>query len=166
MKISVAHLLKEPGARESFSFALPPEELVHEEYTFLTPVKVEGVLVNNGNTLGLQGSISGEIQGRCGRCLEPARERFESVFEEALELEDFVDEEALIDLNQWAHEYLLLELPVKLLCRANCRGLCPKCGKVLNEGPCNCEKKDVDPRLAALKNFFDSGQESCSSEEV
>lgn len=166
MKISVAHLLKDPGARESFSFALPTEELAHEEYVFLTPLTVEGVLINNGNALDLQGSILAEIEGRCGRCLEPARERFEAYFEEALELEDFTDEEALIDLSQWAHEYLLLELPVKLLCGTDCKGLCPECGKVLNEGPCNCEKKDVDPRLAALKNFFESGQESCSSEEV
>ena len=49
---------------------------------------------------------------------------------------------------------LLLELPSKMLCQEDCRGLCPICGKDLNEGPCGCEHDTTDPRWDALKSLF------------
>ena len=49
---------------------------------------------------------------------------------------------------------LLLALPTKHLCREDCRGLCPHCGKNLNEGECGC-RPDVDPRLAVLEQLLD-----------
>ena len=59
-----------------------------------------------------------------------------------------------LDLSQLALEDVFLSLPSKLLCKEDCKGICPQCGKNLNEGPCGC-KKEVDPRLAALLDFLD-----------
>ena len=60
-----------------------------------------------------------------------------------------------LDLAQLTWEDLLLFLPSKLLCRDDCKGICPQCGKNLNEGTCEC-KKEIDPRFAALLDLLDS----------
>lgn len=52
-----------------------------------------------------------------------------------------------------AFEEFLLTLPVKPLCSASCRGICPQCGKNLNSGACSCVVQDADPRLEALRGF-------------
>ena len=56
-----------------------------------------------------------------------------------------------IDLGQLMMEQFQLALPMKPLCREDCKGLCPNCGMNLNTGTCDCNVKWEDPRLAALK---------------
>lgn len=58
-----------------------------------------------------------------------------------------------IDLDPIVREQVLLALPMNVVCREDCKGLCPVCGQNLNEKKCACETKVVDPRLAALKNI-------------
>ena len=60
-----------------------------------------------------------------------------------------------LDLDDLIMNDILLELPTKLLCRDDCMGLCPECGKNLNDGTCSCRKETVDPRLAVLKQLLD-----------
>lgn len=56
------------------------------------------------------------------------------------------------DLGELIREQALLDQPMKHLCREDCRGLCQRCGKDLNEGPCGCAEKSTDPRWAPLKD--------------
>ena len=58
-----------------------------------------------------------------------------------------------IELTQDVVDALLLAVPVKKLCREQCKGLCPQCGVNLNEKTCNCRKMDIDPRWEALRNL-------------
>jgi uncharacterized protein len=58
-----------------------------------------------------------------------------------------------IDVDPLVREQVLLALPMHAVCREDCKGLCGSCGQNLNEGQCGCAKTQVDPRLAALKNF-------------
>jgi uncharacterized protein len=58
-----------------------------------------------------------------------------------------------IDLDPIVREQVLLALPMSVLCRAECRGLCPVCGQDLNVESCSCDRRVPDPRLAALKNI-------------
>ncbi|HEY8208788.1 MAG TPA: DUF177 domain-containing protein [Myxococcaceae bacterium] len=58
-----------------------------------------------------------------------------------------------IDLDPIVREQVLLALPVSVVCRDECKGLCPVCGQDLNEAECSCERKVVDPRLAVLKSI-------------
>lgn len=59
-----------------------------------------------------------------------------------------------LDTDELLLAQLALEVPMKPLCREDCKGLCPKCGADLNEGDCGCEREErVDPRFAALKDF-------------
>jgi uncharacterized protein len=53
-----------------------------------------------------------------------------------------------------AREDFLLSIPISAVCRPDCRGLCPKCGKNWNEGPCDCEDDEIDPRWAGLADLF------------
>ena len=58
------------------------------------------------------------------------------------------------DLDPLITEDIFLDLPSKLLCSEDCKGLCPVCGKNRNEGDCGCEKQTVDPRLEILKQLM------------
>ena len=60
-----------------------------------------------------------------------------------------------LDLDELTRADILLELPTKYLCSENCKGLCPVCGKNLNDGTCNCDLHQIDPRLEALKKLID-----------
>ena len=123
------------------------------------------------------GRLTGEIELACSRCLEPFRLPVAADFdlryvphventghgendEKEVEEDDlstaFYENDA-IDLGQLIMEQLQLALPMKPLCREDCRGLCPNCGTNLNTGRCDCDVKWEDPRLAALKAIKLSG---------
>lgn len=58
-----------------------------------------------------------------------------------------------IDFRDMLQEQIILAIPMQPLCRADCQGLCSRCGTDLNRETCNCREETVDPRLAALKNL-------------
>jgi uncharacterized protein len=64
-----------------------------------------------------------------------------------------------IDLGPVVHEAVVLAEPMRVLCAPDCRGLCPQCGKDLNEGPCGCTDDDQDPRLAPLAKLLHPREE-------
>ncbi len=108
----------------------------------------------------LEGVAACTLTSVCARCLAPVSRAFSVpvktwVLKENDEERDaVVMENEAIDLFSVAEEAVLLELPLRLLCREDCKGLCPKCGKDLNAGECACEKKEIDPRLAKLADYF------------
>jgi uncharacterized protein len=61
-----------------------------------------------------------------------------------------IDEHHILDLTEAIRQYAQLVTPMKPLCRQECAGLCQKCGKNLNEGPCACPTEEMDPRWAKL----------------
>ena len=107
-------------------------------------------------------------EGECARCLAPVNGVFSLDFERTVapegvlseeQIEDNVDEYVILsgkelDVDEQLREELVLSFPQKLLCDEDCEGLCPKCGKRRADGPCGCPEKEIDPRLAVLKNFF------------
>jgi uncharacterized protein len=58
-----------------------------------------------------------------------------------------------IDLSKDVRDYALLAVPMKKLCSEECKGLCPKCGKNLNDGPCDCHEEEIDPRWEPLQKL-------------
>ena len=69
--------------------------------------------------------------------------------------EFIIAENSSLDLERFIREGIILDLPQKLLCGADCKGLCFKCGTNLNQSECSCDRRDIDPRLAVLSEFFD-----------
>ena len=136
---------------------------------FTTPMRVSGEIVNMGGYMRLRARVSVEYDTECSRCLAPLHRVFTQEFErtvvaasslvntsdEDADEEYLFIEEGMLDATPAAVEELLTNFPTKELCREDCRGLCPKCGKNLNEGECGCPKKEIDPRLAPLAKLLD-----------
>jgi len=140
-------------------------------------VEISGQLTRSGTAVTATGRVRASARLLCTRCLEPVpwqeeeefelelRPRHEEPHEEEIELESedldvvYLDDEVL-DLAQLAAEQVLLALPMKVLCREDCKGLCPRCGGSLNQADgCSCEP-EVDPRWDALKTLKDQIGES------
>ena len=64
-------------------------------------------------------------------------------------------EDGFLDIDEQMKEQLELEFPSRFLCNDDCRGLCQKCGKNLNDGNCGCSTKEIDPRLMPLQKILD-----------
>jgi uncharacterized protein len=102
------------------------------------------------------------LHGPCFRCLEDAvldlpisaREYHANVPEDDELRTPYVDDDKL-DLSAWARDALALQLPDKILCRADCAGLCPVCGKNLNDEPHDHGEPEPDSRWAALAELKD-----------
>lgn len=120
----------------------------------------------------VQGQLSGKVVTPCNRCATPVDieikhsfKNFEPIPTTAVYNEDCLNEEVddfivrvvngVLEVNLagilW--EEFMLFLPIKPLCKTDCKGLCSCCGKDLNEGSCNCIESEGDPRFAALKNL-------------
>ena len=144
-----------------------PEDL-HDAFT-LEKVDIAGSIKRYRQSLSFTGHLKTVLETMCARCLEVARVPVEADFrytllpaaapgQDEIELQSddlevaYYDGE-IIDLVPLVTEQVLLQIPMKVLCRESCRGLCPQCGINLNNGGCDCDKNVVDPRWAVLKNI-------------
>ena len=150
--------------REAVEVAITPVELGGERYVAVpenVPAELSVTRASTGLVLGLRLSV--RLHGPCVRCLTDA------VVDESLALSEYQatspDSDELttpyltddrLDLSAWARDALILALPDKILCRADCAGLCPACGRDLNREPHTHEEKAGDPRWAALEALRDS----------
>ena len=134
----------------------------------VAPVELAFDIEKRKDEFHLDGRVRTTLLLRCSRCLEPFTWPVEAPFdlryrphttpsggdEREIEEEDFSSafyQNKEIDLGQLIRERLYLSLPMKPLCREECRGLCPQCGTNLNDGTCDCRRQWEDPRFAALK---------------
>jgi uncharacterized protein len=120
-------------------------------------------LVRTDQHILVEGSLHSAVAAECVRCLEPFRQHLQIPIEEQFALMPgphaadplyVVEQDGAIDLTWPMREQLQLSLPIQPLCRPDCRGLCPQCGKNLNEGSCDCTDESIDPRLASLKTLL------------
>lgn len=127
------------------------------------PVKIKGAAKNRAGVVFIELTAEYTISAPCDRCAADI-ERKESLpltyvvvqETEGEDTEDFVvAEDQKVDLDPLVRDDIVIRYPSKLLCSPDCKGLCPNCGKNLNEGNCDCAKEQTDPRLDALKAFFD-----------
>jgi uncharacterized protein len=147
----------------------PAQFLDSEQFIFREPLKGSIDVMNTGNILVLSGKISGEMQLNCGRCLENFLINFETDYKEkfchvsniqVVEEEGcFIDEVSTFEGNRLELENSIREavysaIPMKTVCREDCKGLCAVCGTNLNLNKCECTIKEIDPRLAELEKFF------------
>jgi len=101
----------------------------------LEPIKIRAEVSKITNAVTVNLSLSGSMHLNCSRCLR----EFNVALKKILRLNYHVDRtEPIIDLDQDIREEIILDYPIKPLCNPDCKGLCPKCGKNLNEGNCGC----------------------------
>ena len=126
---------------------------------------VDGWYVLADNKLTVDVVLTVDIMFKCDRCLTPVKKHFEikvaEVFVSRDELGDnpdqedleFVYDKSVIDISDILRERLLLSLPMTVLCKKDCKGLCPKCGKNLNLGKCDCTFEEEEPQEEKLNPF-------------
>ena len=99
----------------------------------LIKIRAEVFRITNAVTVDL--SLSGSILLNCSRCLK----EFNVALKKIPRLNYQVNKSVpIIDLDQDIKEEIILDYPIKPLCNPDCKGLCPKCGKNMNEGGCSC----------------------------
>ena len=165
MLLGLSQIIDRPGASVSFSVSVDLSDLCYGvSYPVSDPVLAEGNVRNTAGVLVMQGSIATTIHGICDRCASEFHRKVEFpidvVLVTKLESEENEDEWVFplegdsADLDDIVRTVFVLNLDSKLLCKEDCKGLCPQCGKNLNDGPCNC-RKELDPRFAALKQLLE-----------
>lgn len=114
------------------------------------PVALDLEFSVGGSQILLLGTARGAWRVECGRCLAAV----EAPFADSLDATYPLEAET-IDVWEEVRESLLLSVPFKPLCRADCRGLCPRCRRNLNEGPCGCPPErpegTIRPRITPPK---------------
>ena len=132
---------------------------------FLQPVKIEGTLKNENEFFILDAIGNTAVNLRCDRCIAPVKEqlsfeikeRFAHTGRSSEETETFSGDQ--IDLADFVRRGIIGALPMKVLCSEDCKGLCPICGKNLNEGACECDTTYIDPRFESLRALFNVDEE-------
>ena len=126
------------------------------------PVKIQGSVFNKASVVNLELKITYEYEASCDRCGELKTAVYESCISRALAVSIEGEESDTIitvedmkfDVDEFVFSEVYLSLPMKHLCKEDCKGLCPMCGKNLNFGECDCQSDDIDPRLAKLKELL------------
>ena len=124
-------------------------------------------LVRTNRGILAEADLSAEVEVTCCRCLQPFTANLALNFEEeyfpvidifsgaSLILPEepgcfTIDARHTLDLTEAVRQYILLAIPMKPLCREDCAGLCPVCGRNLNDDKCNCSVQEIDPRWSQL----------------
>jgi len=127
---------------------------------------------NRVQDIRVVGGFSGKIEAACSRCLEPVVIEVKSDFDllyrplkpgkqgDEISISEAETEIGFyqghgLDTADVVKEQVLLSLPVKTLCKDDCKGLCSHCGQNLNNGKCACAEEKADPRWSALEGLRD-----------
>jgi DUF177 domain-containing protein len=155
-----------------FAQTFKPGELALDEpeLRLVGTADIHGRVRRKGEEVELVGHLSATVETTCARCLKPVQvpiaaelsERFvvavswrseeqHELQEEDLNLAVFNGES--IELDDFVREEILLAMPAQVLCREDCKGLCPICGIDRNVSSCECETRQIDSRWGALKDL-------------
>lgn len=164
MRLGLTEIIHCPGASMPFSDSVDLSDLQFGTcYPVSEPVHASGTVRNTADVLVMKGSITTRLHGVCDRCATDFTQDVEIpidvVLVEELANEDSEDEWVFpleadtADLDDIVRTVFVLNMDSKLLCKPDCQGLCCRCGKNLNDGPCGCQK-EPDPRFAALQQLL------------
>ena len=168
MQIRLQELAAMPGHRARFDYTIDlSQEEVGFEFPFQKPVRLEGEVSDDAGAITLSATVHACVSTRCARCGKPVEYDKETPVDfllvkelegEADDLRDdlYLVESDTVELDEILVPELILDMEMTALCREDCKGLCPKCGRDLNLGPCGCVTREIDPRLAVLQKFLDS----------
>ena len=168
MWLNLKDIIEIPGGEAGFETGLDPDRLAFPALVrFTREPRARGRVVNTAGVLTLTGELEAHMLCRCDRCGSEFEldKRLELNVPLSADMEDEGDDAEVfpldgdgIDLDEVLSACFILNTDSKLLCSEDCRGLCPVCGKNLNDGPCSCTKP-VDPRLAVLGQLLDREME-------
>ena len=167
MRIDVSEILKLDGASLDIEYDGPVEDeeinSIADDLISFGPVSFKGKMVNVGGVLKLEGSLKADYTAVCYRCRRKTERHMKlGIKEDFINASENPDDEAYtyegkyIDLSRVLKDNIILNLPMKQVCKPECKGLCPKCGTDLNEKECDCREDYINPHMEVLKNFFNN----------
>jgi uncharacterized protein len=162
LKVDLGQLARKK--RLQIDASVPAEEVLLRNAAFRLrgPLNVQLEAQQSGHDVLVRGTIEGEAELPCRRCLvtvnAPIEEQVALLYREGVTEAEAEDAEIYalpsraneLDLSGAVREHLMLAVPEFAICRDACKGLCPSCGANLNETTCSCEPYPVDDRWAAL----------------
>jgi uncharacterized protein len=166
MLIDVRPMLKGDVREIKLDYLTPPPEDFNDIH-FTGDIRITGEIVNHAGYQTLDAVAEVPFTTHCSRCWKDISRIFtldihkvlatrQSLQNQTEENDDYLMiEDQKIDLDSPLLEAIMLEFPYTFVCKEDCKGLCTKCGKDLNEGDCDCPKKEIDPRLAILQKLLD-----------
>ena len=150
-RVEISHKLSMP---DNYNLA---DENIDIEFT--------GVIARDRKKYELSGTLTAAMDFCCDKCLEPVRKDVTAEVTEVFVPEGEAVQEggedfrqvkgSFVDLTESLRQSLVMNMPMQILCRDDCKGLCPYCGKNLNNESCSC-KKPLDPRFEALRSLLKS----------
>ena len=165
--IDVSDIIEHRGAEKEFagSISFEAAKMGERQVEFAEPAAVSGVLRNVSHGILAEGRVTAVVELECSRCLDkfvqPIAIDLEELFVSHPERQGGEEEKEVfpiignkIDLGPAVYQLILTEIPFKPLCRPDCAGICPVCGRNKNKYPHICQEEAVDIRMAKLKNLF------------
>ena len=153
------------------TYALGELAFERQDAALVEPVAADFVLTHEDRDLRITGGLQTALRCRCARCASEFERRLDNRFDltylpqpagikESEEIELRYEEMEVafydgvrFDVDLMVTEQIELSLPMKFICREECRGLCYRCGQDLNEGTCGCPRDEKDGRLSVLLEF-------------
>jgi uncharacterized protein len=141
------------------------------EFPITKKAPVALTIANRENKrLLIQGDVNLTVTIQCGRCLEDVPTDIHFTIDKEFPLEhsmpvgeEMEDNDYLIGLNldidKLIYGEILVNWPMRVLCKEDCKGICKVCGMNLNKGSCNCQRTELDPRMAAIQDVFNKFKE-------
>lgn len=123
-------------------------------------ILIKGNLTISNNVLNIHLNVSCQLEMICSRCLSPFVYPMSVEIIEKVDLDKHKEEihGDIINITELIRENILINLPIKPMCKDDCLGLCQYCGNNRNIEACNCDKEQVDPRLSVLNNIFNGDE--------
>lgn len=173
MLINLTDVFTSEGKERTGSFTYEPDVFSYmgNLYTICekSPVDMTFSNIGKGKIL-VKGSVKLVMEAPCDRCLQVVKVPVKATFEQELFSPETVSQMEEADEQDFMHEYdldveafasneILINMPVKVLCKPDCKGICPICGHNLNDGDCGCDTFVPDPRMAAIMDIFNENKE-------
>ncbi len=124
-------------------------------------VAFKGTLTFNDDVYKLIGKAECYYEAECSSCLDTVKDKFSFEIVENFAKTEYDEDTKLLEFNEidadeQVYQNLIMNLPLKVICSDNCKGLCTKCGVNLNTSTCDCESKgEINPKFEKLLTFFD-----------
>jgi len=136
MKIHVAEIPEE-GLKltEKIDFHEPSLDVSAQSGIFLKSVDVTADIKKSHRDVFVDVALEGPCEYTCARCLS----KFQGVFKKRFNVNYEVDPDGIVEVDEDIRQEIILDYPMKVLCRSDCKGLCPNCGQNLNVAKCECK---------------------------
>lgn len=166
MSIDLSNLFSKDETIYSFKGEIVGSDLNLREFEVLDPIKYKGEICKINREYIINIFTYYTFKTNCDRCLNSTLKNVKSSLSAKLEdykkMQEEDEEEDIIyykndvlDIEKHVLMEVLSSLPMKTLCKEDCKGLCPLCGTDFNKKSCDCIVENIDPRFEKLKNFFD-----------